>query len=155
MQNSNALPHRIAAGAIVFSDGKVLLVRYPDENGGSYLVAPGGRAEEGETVSDAAVRETLEETGVAVAVRKVLFIEDLLCRRFKMCKVWFLCDVVGGEPQATDAAREEGIVEARWHSRAELESETVFPPILTQHDWAAFGSSDWTVKWSELRRPAF
>ncbi len=151
-----ALAHRIAAGAIVLNDGKILLVRYPAEGGGSYLVAPGGRAEEGESVADAAVRETHEETGLTVAVRKVLFIDDLLlCNKFKMCKIWFLCDVVAGEVQATADARAEGIVEARWYTRAEIESETVFPSILTQHDWASFGSAAWEVKWPELRRAGF
>jgi 8-oxo-dGTP pyrophosphatase MutT (NUDIX family) len=43
---------------------------------------------EHESVADAAVRETLEETGVRVVPGPVLLIEDILATRFKMCKVW-------------------------------------------------------------------
>ena len=62
-----SLPHRIAAGAIVVRDDMVLLLRYRDPGGGTYLVAPGGGVLEHESVADAAVRETFEETGVRVA----------------------------------------------------------------------------------------
>jgi 8-oxo-dGTP diphosphatase len=139
------LPHRIAAGAIVIHEGKVLLVRYLTTTGSSYLAAPGGRLEQNEAVSDAAVRETLEETGLRVAARKVLCIEDLLCHHYKMCKVWILCELIGGELKKTEEARIEGIVEAGWYAKDALKDETVFPSIITKWGWSAFAASDWQV----------
>ena len=62
-----SLSHLIAAGAIVVRDDTILLVRFRDPRGGTYLVGPGGGVVEHESVADAAVRETLEETGVWVA----------------------------------------------------------------------------------------
>jgi 8-oxo-dGTP pyrophosphatase MutT (NUDIX family) len=45
---------------------------------------------EHESVADAAVRETFEETGLRVEPGRVLLIEDILTARFKMCKVWLM-----------------------------------------------------------------
>jgi 8-oxo-dGTP pyrophosphatase MutT (NUDIX family) len=153
------LPHRIAAGAIVFRETKILLVRYAtgqgDIKGNSYLVAPGGAVEPSERLADAAVRETLEETGVTVAVRHPLAVEDLLCSQFRMQKTWFLCDFFTGQVHETQGARDEGITQAGWFSRDELCREVVFPSIVLEHDWAALASPEWAVKWLELRRASF
>lgn len=108
-----------------------------------------------ESVPDAAIRETLEETGLRVAARKVLCIEDLLCNRFKMCKVWFLGEVVTGELKRTEGAMREGIIEARWYGKQELEGETVFPPIIKECAWSSFASDNWDVKCLGLRRADF
>jgi hypothetical protein len=105
-----SLPHRIAAGAIVVRDDRILLVRHSDPAGGTFLVAPGGGVLEDESVADAAVRETFEETGVRVVPGPVLLIEDVLATRFKMCKVWLGCDILAGEVSATEGARREGIL---------------------------------------------
>src|SRR5687768_4168762 len=118
------LPHRIAAGAIVIREQKILLVRYADGENSSYLVAPGGAVEEAEALTDAALRETQEETGLMVTVRQPLAVEDLVCSRFRMCKIWFLCDVVAGEVHDTEGARKEGITQARWFRKDELGLET-------------------------------
>ena len=100
-KRGSRLSHRIAGGAIVVREDRILLVRYRDQDGGTFLVAPGGGALEHESVSDAAVRETFEETGVRVVPGHALLIEDILTDRFKMCKVWFACSVAAGEATAT------------------------------------------------------
>jgi len=150
-----ALPHRIAAGAIVIHERKILLVRYATAKGASFLAAPGGALEQDESVFDAAARETLEETGLRVAPRKVLCIEDLLCRHFKMCKIWILCDIVDGELRATEDARIEGITAAGWYARDALKDETVFPSIIADSDWSAFTTDNWQVVCLGLRRADF
>ena len=150
-----SLPHRIAAGAIVVRDDRILLVRYGDPEGGTYLVAPGGGVLEHESVADAAVRETLEETGVRVAPGPVLLIEDILATHFKMCKVWIGCDVVEGDVSATEGAREEGILEARWFRRPELDSETVYPWIVTERAWSSFRARGYATEISPPRLARF
>lgn len=87
------------------------------------------------------MREAWEETGIRVRPHRVLWIEDLERDRFKMCKIWMLCDLVGGEVMPTDGARAEGIIEAGWFRKDQLGGETVYPPPLTQHYWSEFRSN--------------
>lgn len=92
-------PHRIAAGGIIIRDGAILLVRYRDSDESTYLVGPGGGLEEAENAIEAIIRETMEETAVTVRPSKVIAIEDLRCSRFKMCKIWMLCEATSGHLQ--------------------------------------------------------
>jgi 8-oxo-dGTP pyrophosphatase MutT (NUDIX family) len=147
-----SLPHRIAAGAIVVRDDRILLVRHRDPGGGTFLVAPGGGVLEHESVADAAVREAFEETGVRVAPGPVLLIEDILATHFKMCKVWIGCDVLAGEVSATEGAEREGILEARWFRRVELNSEIVYPWIVTGRAWPSFRAPEYPTEISPPRR---
>ena len=139
-------PYRIAAGGIILRDDAILLVRYGATGGGSYLVAPGGALDWGENAVQAIIRETMEETGVMVRPRRVLWIEDLRCSRFKMCKTWMLCDIVSGDVLPTDGARAEGITEAGWFKKGQLENEVVYPPPIMQHDWDEFRSDNWEAQ---------
>lgn len=148
-------PHRIAGGGIIVRDERILLVRYPNPDGTTFLVGPGGGALEGESVAEAAVRETLEETGLIVAPRQVLLIEDILASRFKMCKVWLACDIVGGEVTPTDGARLEGIIEAGWFMRDALEGETVYPWIVKERPWRSFHAPGYVTEISPPRSANF
>ena len=148
-------PHRIAAGAIVFRNRKVLLVRYRDSANGTYLVGPGGGAEHQESVSDAAIREVKEETDIVVEAMHVIAVEDLICSRFKMCKIWILCRYVSGSVRPTHEAAKEGIIEAGWFARSDLDTETVFPAILKQELWTAFTSQGWEAPVLPIRKARF
>ena len=155
MRKRGSRSHRIAGGAIVVREDRILLVRYRDQDGGTFLVAPGGGALEHESVSDAAVRETFEETGVRVVPGHALLIEDILTDRFKMCKVWFACSVAAGEATATEGARLEGIIECRWFRRSQLDRETVHPWIVTARAWPSFFSAHYATEISPPRRASF
>jgi ADP-ribose pyrophosphatase YjhB (NUDIX family) len=150
-----AREHRIAAGGIVLREGTLLLVRYRDSDGSTYLVGPGGALEDGENAVDAIVREVREETGVTVRPHKVVAIEDLESARRKMCKIWILCEHVSGEVQGTDGALKEGIVGAGWFTKREVAGETVYPPFLTSHEWESFLAGDWPVLCLPSKRAEF
>ena len=81
------MPHRIAAGGLIFRRNAVLLVRYRDESEGTFLVGPGGGLEEGENIIQAIIREVQEEIGITVEPKRVAVIEDLQSPRVKMIKV--------------------------------------------------------------------
>jgi len=58
------VPHDIATLMFVIRGGEVLLIRKLRGLGAGKINAPGGRLEPGETLVDAAIRETREEVGV-------------------------------------------------------------------------------------------
>ena len=148
-------PHRIAAGALVFNGDAILLVRYPDGKGGTYLVGPGGGLKDHENVIQAIVREVQEETGVTVQPERVAIIEDLLGSRFKMSKTWMTCQFIEGEVCRTEGAEIEGIIEAAWFTKDQLAREKVFPPTLLENDWTQLRSETWQVKCLPTRTAGF
>lgn len=121
--------HRIAAGGLVIEGGKILLVRYRGGQG-TYLVAPGGALEDGESLSSAAEREVEEETGVKCEAGAAVMIENIRADRYQMVKVWYLCKYVGGAASRTAGADKEGIVEVGWYDDDGLLDETVFPEVI-------------------------
>ena len=60
------------SAAIIVSEGKVLMVRRRVSEGELMWQFPAGQIEDGEDVQEAAVRETVEETGLVVAATKLL-----------------------------------------------------------------------------------
>jgi len=147
--------HRIAAGGLIFKGDAILLVRYRDGDGGTYLVGPGGALRDHENVIQAIAREVQEETGVTVQPERVVIIEDLLCSRFKMSKVWMTCQVVEGEVCRTDEAQKEGIIEAAWFTRNQLTGEVVFPHPLVEYDWDQLRSESWQALCLPNRKAGF
>jgi 8-oxo-dGTP diphosphatase len=59
---------KVVAATIPEEDGRVLLTRRSIQPGRGLWTFPGGFVDFGESVTDAAVRETLEETGLTVAL---------------------------------------------------------------------------------------
>ena len=148
-------PHRIAAGGLIFKDDSVLLVRYCNSNGRTYLIGPGGELKDNENVVQAIVRETMEETCVRVQPKRVVIIEDLNCTSFKMIKIWMVCEVVDGSVRRTHEAEKEGIIEAAWYTRAHLTDELVYPLSIIHHDWDQLRSENWQAECLPSRNADF
>jgi 8-oxo-dGTP diphosphatase len=66
------LDPKVAAGTLPTAGGRVVLVRRAIEPGRGLWTFPGGYMDRGETVEEAAARETREETGLDVAVRELV-----------------------------------------------------------------------------------
>ena len=147
--------HRISAGAIVIHEDKILLVRYKDHSGGSFLAGPGGGVNIEEGTDRAVIREVREETGLEVSPLKILFVEDLLSRRHRITKIWFLCNLVGGKLANTQGAKEEGIIEVGWYRRDQLGDELVYPVGLLNHKWDAFFKNNWQTVYISLQNVDF
>ena len=101
---------KVDVRAAVFKDDRILLVKEPDEAGWS---VPGGWADVGESPSETAVRETLEESGYGVRPVKLLAAYDRDRRghppmAYHVYKLVYLCKLLDDKPLSgvdTDGAR--------------------------------------------------
>ncbi len=90
---------KVDVRAAAFRGGRILLVKEREDGG---WTLPGGWADVGDTPSEAAVRETKEESGYDVVVTKLAALYDRNLHGhppipYHAYKLFFLCDIVGGE----------------------------------------------------------
>jgi len=113
---------RVAVGAVVFKNGRVLLVQRAKPPAEGKWAIPGGSVEIGETLQQSAEREIYEETGIRIKAGKPVCTFDVIERdptgriRFHYVIVDLLAEYVEGEPRAGDDA-----AQVRWVSAGELE----------------------------------
>lgn len=93
----------VGVGTVTIKDGNILLVKRAFAPGAGKWSIPGGMVEIGEKLSEAAVRETEEETGIKVEVLELINVfdmiekdEDGMCR-YHYVLVDFLTKPVGGK----------------------------------------------------------
>jgi 8-oxo-dGTP diphosphatase len=114
---------RVAVGAVVFKDHKVLLVRRGKPPAQDLWAIPGGSVEIGETLSAAAEREIFEETGIIIQALKPVYTFDVIERdasgrtRFHYVIIDLIADYVRGDIRAGDDASA-----VRWVSSEEMAS---------------------------------
>ena len=121
--NTSHLCPRIGAGAAVFKDGKVLLIKRHDNGLWAY---PGGLVEVGETLAEAAERELWEETRIRGQATQLIGIFD--SRKWKsqvkahMYHTLFRVESADPSPEITTEATEVGFF-----------SEDNLPPLAPGH----------------------
>jgi len=117
---------RVAVGAVVFNEEKVLLVLRGKPPAEKQWSIPGGSVELGETLQEAAEREIAEETGIVIQAKKPIYTFDVIDRdedghiRFHYVIVDLAADYVSGELRAGDDA-----VDVSWVSRKDLKNLNV------------------------------
>jgi 8-oxo-dGTP diphosphatase len=122
---------RVAVGAVVFKDDKVLLIRRAKPPAKGLWAIPGGSVELGETLQQAAERETLEETNLTIQATKPVFTFEVIEKddnnrvRFHYVIIDLVADYISGIPLPGDDADE-----VRWVSSRELKSLDVNPRTL-------------------------
>lgn len=84
----------IAANVAVIHDGKVLLTRRDDFG---VWCLPGGMVEEAESVAEAAIRETKEETGLDVTLTRLVGVYSRLGGLPDIHAVLYTAQPIGGE----------------------------------------------------------
>lgn len=111
-------PH-VTVASIINKDGKYLMVR---ENGGSGAVInqPAGHVEQGESLVEAVIRETREETGWQVEPEYICGIYQFVAGNGETyVRFTFSCKLVA---QHQNLALDPAIEEVLWLDRAALES---------------------------------
>jgi len=102
---------QVGVGGVVIRDGKVLLIRRGKEPLRGRWLIPGGTVELGETLSEALVREMLEETALRVRPLEIVAVFDRIERNdrevlYHYVIVDYLCAWEEGEARAgSDAAQ--------------------------------------------------
>jgi 8-oxo-dGTP diphosphatase len=121
---------RVAVGAIVFKDDRVLLVRRGRAPAKGLWAIPGGSMELGETLQAAAEREILEETGIMIRAGEPVFTFDVIERdddgriRYHYVIVDMTADYIGGALHPGDDAAEARWVSAQALARLNVSSRT-------------------------------
>ncbi len=152
----------------VDEEGHVLLFRFVSKSGPTagddYWATVGGAVEEGESFAQAARRELLEETGIAVeSVGEPVAEREFILQLFSGEKVvaderYFRVQVTRQDlcREGWTAFEKEVMAEYRWWSTEELEatSDTVYPENLVEllgrrSKWSLcchFGSRPWSCR---------
>jgi 8-oxo-dGTP diphosphatase len=99
----NPPKHIVSAAAIVINDqNEILLIKGPRRG----WEMPGGQVEEGESLAQAAIRETKEESGVDIEIIRFCGVYQNVQK--SICDTLFLAKPVGGKPTVTDESLETG-----------------------------------------------
>jgi 8-oxo-dGTP pyrophosphatase MutT (NUDIX family) len=112
------IPSYFFALVIVRHGDRFLLVREIDDGQPWYL--PAGRVEPGETIVEAARRETIEEAGIDPRLNGILRIEHTPRKEYTRVRVVFVAEPIGSTEPKRQADEES--LGAEWVTLAELES---------------------------------
>lgn len=95
--------HIVSAATIVVNEqNEILLIKGPMRG----WEMPGGQVEEGESIKEAAIRETKEETGIEVEIIKFCGIFQNVNR--SICNTLFLARPIGGQCTTSPESLEVG-----------------------------------------------
>ncbi len=118
LQNQYSAKHIVVPIALIIQDGKILMHKRNDPHRPDYhgkWEFPGGTMEFGESFEENIIRETREEAGYDVEVIKKLDHtavenQELPTFQYQVYLVPFLCKIIGGEGEYSDAE----VMEQRW-----------------------------------------
>jgi 8-oxo-dGTP pyrophosphatase MutT (NUDIX family) len=110
---------RVTVAALVERDGRFLLVEERDPQGRLVINQPAGHVEAGESLLDAVIRETFEETGWSIAPAALVgtYIWGRADHSISYLRIAIAGDAVQHHP---DSPLDDGIERAVWLSRSEL-----------------------------------
>ncbi len=130
---SRAYPDRplVGVGAVIWMDGKVVLIRRRHEPLAGRWSIPGGTLKVGETLAAGVAREVLEETSVEVEVGPVIDVFDRIVRdeegrvRFHFVLIDYLCRPIGGRLRAASDAMDIALADPGNLEKYDLPPDTV------------------------------
>lgn len=122
-----------AAGIVVDEAGRVLLGRRNIEPYKNWWDVPGGFLEPGEHPEAGVLREVREETGLIVAVERLVgvYMDTYGGEHDHILNFYYACRVTGGS-----ACADDDVDELAWFAPADLPADTAFPSSQAAlRDW--------------------
>lgn len=124
---------------VLIKDGKILVLKSKYSSGEFYLL-PGGALEKNESIGEAAVRETKEETNLDIALKKLLYIQKWINKQREKHVVYliFLGEIISGkETHLNDPCLDKGNIQAlEWIPIEKLDTIKFYPkdiiPLLKE-----------------------
>jgi 8-oxo-dGTP diphosphatase len=124
----------VGVGIMILKDNRILLGKRHEDpekaasalHGEGCLTMPGGKVDFGETINQAALRETLEETGLKLNTLKLISLTDEILDDIHFVTNGFLCEDFEGIPQILEP---DEITEWQWFDLNNL-PEPLFPPCI-------------------------
>ena len=120
----------VGVGVLIRRDGKYLIIRRAAEPDAGLWSVPGGLVDIGEKISDAAVREAKEETGLDVEIIDLLGVVDRIVREGSRIKYHFIIADYLAEPREGILKPASDALDARWIDPDELPNYELTPTLI-------------------------
>lgn len=127
---------------IYVEDGKLLVINMNVGPYRSRFDLPGGRLEEGETLSEAMKREYLEETGIRIEIEENIGVKDFklpwLYHEFTdvhHIAVYYSVRKIGGHIKAPEQFEGQDSLGAVWVSENDISIDNASPIVMKAFDW--------------------
>ncbi|MDR9449735.1 MAG: NUDIX domain-containing protein [Acidimicrobiia bacterium] len=135
---------RVAAKAVIISDGKILLTRnlHPDDPGGEFFLLPGGGQNHGEPLDDCLRREVCEETGYPILVGDLLWVRDYIGASHEFAahepdvhqiEIMFSCSIDRSVAPSHAVEKDAWQLSVDWVPVEDLPNRRFFPSALVPH----------------------
>ena len=137
MAETEPMRYGISAAALITQQQRLLLVNHRKRGQYAFWVPPGGKLQGEESLFDCARRETMEETGLSVALDRIIYIVEYVEPGYHFCKFFIRCKTFDGNLTLANREQEESfLVNARFFSKADMEGIDVRPTVLKNRFWA-------------------
>lgn len=139
-------------------EGRILMIKQVHEGNNIWMV-PGGGIEAGENAKEAAVREVLEETGLEIQIKKLIWhVEEVSESRGQRFVNFFLASIIGGELRlGTDPEFDDNnqvLREVKFLNKSEIQNlERVYPEYLKTELWEALEPNYFNPEVFKIRQP--
>ena len=123
--------------AVIIRDQRILVQR--DRNGSEYAL-PGGHIKIGETLEDGLIRETMEEMGVRITCKRLLWSEECFWewngKKAHNIAFYYLVELLDDLKIPEDgefvSQKDNGDVVLGWMSMEEIQNVTIYPAFLKE-----------------------